>query len=222
MAFTHRAFLFRSLEFHRRLETQILSGENIDTTSLLGFATKISENASGASLRALESIRFDSSWLDLKDPDSWIGNELYMIALTENVTEAPSLSNRSTLSYQVIERLLPLLGWRIEEVNRLSRGDPLDTLPTISQNQLFVEVFNALSQFGGWLDLASVTTLRAKLGISIDMASGSKTSLISSITNLSTLCGQDPEIMIENAFADATDMLNAAFENKKDLWVILE
>jgi hypothetical protein len=125
MAIVHRAYSFDPKTFHRRLNDRLVLQKRLQLNVLLALAEEAVASASGTVQQALRDIRFDDEWLDSSDEEvSWT-THWYMVALAGELTPAPSLSNRSAVSWRVLELALPFLGWDEAEVRLLLRGKPL-------------------------------------------------------------------------------------------------
>jgi hypothetical protein len=187
---------------------------------LLTLAKEIVASASEATRQALNDLRFDSEWLDTSTDEATWPSYWYMIVLARELIPAPSLSNRSRLSWAVLESFLSQEGWHESQIELLVRGRKLRTLVESSGNPLIVAEFTGINQYGGWLDLDEIGRLYSRL------LTVRRDQLVSSIpaglAQLASLCSQDPIEMFDKAHADVTEMFETAIARDQALFVILD
>jgi hypothetical protein len=218
----HRAYTFDPLAFHKYLKEKIGSGDNLDLLALQQIASDVVSNASDTTLQILEAIRFDDEWFDTSHPDDSFTTHWYILALVAALRKAPSLSNRSLFSWELLKLGLPEVGWSEADVKLLVYGELLKTLIESSGDSRFLSEFVGISQFGGWLSLDTIRRLLPKLDISLEALPARQREVRESLAFYAEIQSEDPLVTLRLAFADAAEMLNVAISRNEALFLILD
>jgi hypothetical protein len=224
VALIHQAWTFDAADFHRWLASRTVKDGELRTELLRKVAESVFKNASQSTKRALEWMRLDDeAWLEEPGPDESHTDEWYMIALAARLDPAPSLSsNRSPVSYHVLEQVLPLARWSEKDVRLLLYGRPLGTLAAASNNVLAVEFARSLNSYQdrGWLSTHMAVTLLNRL-VATESLWASPQSEIEWL-NEPIVPAQKPETPLKIAFSDAKEMLETASRREQALFLILD
>jgi hypothetical protein len=222
MAIIHRAYSFDPIVFHSMLQEKLMKHNQFSLDTVLDLARTIVSNAPENTKRVLEDMRFDDVWLDTSDDEISHTNEWYMIALAQNLSPAPSLSNRLQVSHIVLKLILPITGWTDTEVELLLRGQLLDTLVESSGNTFFINEFRGLKQYGGWLSVDDIKSLLFRLqGVERYFSSPSREAE-EALAKFAVHWSLSPGEMMRKAYADAREMLQTAIERNSALFVLLD
>ncbi len=220
-------YTFDGYGFLADLEALIVKDGVLQEDILLAKAVEVVNNASETLLKILDRMHYGEYWLeDPEDPDPEPGL-WFLIVLASVLEPAPALNlNRNKKSYYVLEAILPVAGWSDEEVKELFFGKRLCVLLQAYGNELFTRAFISYA-WDGYLSLDDVKRLRTRLQSSQDYfspSSGVSIELIQKrgLPKYAGAPSQEPTVILENAYADATDMLQAAIDREKDLLIILE
>lgn len=220
MAVIHRAYSFDSGLFHRYLQEKTVHQKLLRLDVLLQLAEETVAGASETTQQALEDLRFDDGWFETSDDGVTWSTHWYMIILARHLTPAPSLSNRSPVSWKVLDLTLSTLGWGHAELETLLRGQPLHTLVESSNNPLFVTEFTCINQFGGWLRQSEVRRLYSHLLQTQRLHS--RYAVSEELSKFALLWSQSPAEMLGQAYADAMEMLTVALDKDEALFVVLD
>ena len=220
MGIAHKAYTFDPKSFHNRLEQKVIVGDSLDLNRFQEFAKEVVQNADEETMEVLNILGFDDEWLDNPE-DYWSGDEWYMVALTESLRKAPSLSNRMKISYRVLEMTLALTGWRSGQIARLLTGDNLRTLISASQCRPLIHEYCGSIYYGGWINNDLLNIFLGLLHKTKSTRERLKAALVGAISDWCNSIGIEPESALHAAYADAEDMLNTAAEINEALFVSL-
>ncbi len=223
MAIIHSAYLFDPVKFHRQLREKVVRQNRLDEHAMQDMAKDVVKNASAATRQALRYLRFDPEWLDWPDPEVTHLDKWYVAVLAGTLTLAPSLSNRSPISWRILKQALPLAAWSTQEANRLVEGNPLPSLIESSELVTWLNpIAGALYPYGGWLSLSDAQDLETRLVQSQEKLLKPPKLLENALLEPAALWSESPRELLQRAYADASDMLRAATESRKALLVILD
>ena len=163
MAIIHVAYTFDPVHFLEIFQEKAIINGHVQHDRLLAWASEIAAAQSPERRVLLEMIRFDPEVLSASQDGAFYSRELFMVVLAESLLPAPSLSSRQRESYYVLQVVLPELGWEAKSINRLIRGDSLDTLLQSSLSPALAGEFKELRQYGGWLDHAAITGFQKQM-----------------------------------------------------------
>jgi hypothetical protein len=218
MAVVQAAWTFDPAQFHATLVEKIVVDGQVRLDLLLDLAKAAVVNPSEERSKALDFIRFDEEWLDPSDPSP---NYWYLLALSSVLSLAPSLSTRFIVGWRVMQDILPLAGWDESEIAQLVRGKSLRSLILSAGNRLFHEAFDFRHPSAeGWLSLADIQTLLPHLMASQEYFSSNQQSI--EAIEWAKPFGKDFRQLLQDAYADALDMLNTAILRKSALFIVFE
>jgi len=203
-------------KFHAELKERVFIGALPDMDRLHSLAQLAVSKADQGGNRILQSLRFGEEWLSTdeedREPRLW-----YMILLALAVTSVPDLSsNRGTMSWYVLDRALPRLGWSDEDSRALIYGRPLPEFLKRYAGGLLEKPLTGA--FGGYLLVGECRNFAARLMSGQDQFRESDPQLASIFVESGI---QEPEAL-ENAYLDVLDMLEAAVERGEDLFMNLD
>ncbi len=217
------AYTFDPTSFHRELEAKLVVGNQLRLEALHDLAAAIAANPKKETQEVLELLRFDPEWLETPEEEgvSYV-DRWYVIALADHLIPAPSLSHRCPVSHLVLQYVLPLLGWSREEWRMLLYGAPLQTLLEASGNALFITELWVVNQYGGWLSLEMVAKLFSHLLLVEDFFPSPLLEAQKEITDLAGWWSRSPVELLNQAYADAHEMLETALARKQALYLLLD
>jgi hypothetical protein len=219
MAVLHAAWTFSPQQFLATLASRVVVDERIQAHLLLDWARATATQPSKDAQKAMDWMRYDEAdWLDPSDPDipRW-----FMLALASQLTLAPSLSNRYTYSWWVLEKVLPIAGWPDTEVRRLIYGRSLSEMVQSSNNQTLVSGLDLSYPFGGWLSLDDAKHLSSQLQAvegQFSAPSDQSIEIIQSVVSFPKNTGE----ILQDAYVDAVQMLQAAIDRENALLMIVD
>lgn len=212
----HRAYSFDPSKFHTDFESRVIRNEEFRLDLLHDWAREIATHPSDVTRDALEYVRFDKDgWLDKDDSnlDRW-----YLITLASVLLPAPHLRIPSC---NTMEGVLPLVGWKAEQVRQLIYGKDLSMLPELYGDKLLHLKFMNLKQHGGWLDIADVHSLLTKLDDVEEYFSYPTLETTEVIREYAGFVGVDPITLLKPAYSEARNMLQAAIDRGHALFLSL-
>lgn len=223
MARIQTAYTFDPGSFHRKLEAKLVTNNQLRLEVLHDLAAAIVANSKEVTQEVLEFLRFDPEWLETQEEEevSYV-DRWYVIALADQLTPAPSLSNRCPVSHLVLQYVLPLLGWSREEWRLLLYGAPLQTLLETSGNTLFITELWVINQYGGWLSLEMIAKLLSHLLLAEDFFPSAVLEAKKEITDLAGWWSRSPAELLSQAYADAREMLETALARNQALYLLLD
>lgn len=220
MAVAHLAYTFDPIEFRQRFQAEFLHANQLNLHSLHHAAAQVVSNATDRTRRLLSALRFDDQWLDTSS-DSPRENEWFILVFSSHLIEATSLSNRFKASWQVLQWILPDVGWASDQVRSLTFGRNLHSLIGTMSHKGLASTFSGLDQYGGWLDLDTSVELRDRLIDAAPYFHRDSYRPSEPLASLATHLSRSPKELIEDAYLDSLDMLGAAIERTQDLFLVL-
>jgi hypothetical protein len=222
MAATHHAYTFDPPGFHTTLLGKVVIDSRLSLEALQNTAVAGVVAATEDTRQVLQVLRYNEEWLDASPSEANYGSEWYMVALSQYLTLAPSLSHRSHFSWSVLEHILPSFDWDQRQIRSLIYGRPLSELVESSGSRPLLDKIRGVDQYGGWLDLKTAKGLLSRLS-RVDtavhkLANGAH----QSVSAYAQLAGQQAEKLMDDAYADAIDMLSAAVNGNQALLLVLD
>jgi len=225
MAVIHRAYTFDPKRFHSVIRQNVFTNHQFDADRLLELARKVVANASVTVQQNLETLRFDSGWLDTSE-DIAQAYLWYLILLSQELSPTASLSNRYLGSYSVLRLVLPLAGWDASEIQKLISGHPLHTLPESLDEDFLDDERSFLDQYGGWLSLSEIELLESRLKAAKNHFSSYAIPSIDTLTkaaiDVSATYSLSTEGRLEKAYADGINMLQEALTKGEALFITVD
>lgn len=221
MAVLHYAFTFHLAMFRERFLRRCVGGGAYHSEALLAWAKNVSLNASATTAEALMALRYDEDWLrsasfDEVQPHLWL-----TVALAENFEQAPSLSQRFKTDYYVLKQALPLMGWSAEQTDRLWLGNSLADLVQEIDSDL-ASSFPHASLYRGWLDRAAIESFLHWFTAHPILFRSPGREVRSALAEYAASVQTPVPDVLQSAYADAVDMLDAAHRRRTDLFLILD
>jgi len=221
MAVRHHAYGFDPSAYLAAMTQCCVVGGVPRPEALRVEAEAIVARATGPSRDVLEYLRYDEEWLHPTTAEpAW--REWLVCSLVPHLTPLPSLSNREPHSFFVLEKVLPIAGWRKADVDLLILGRSLDTLPELLAAEPLKPLFHHMRQYGGWVEAASVSRLRLELErvrahfFSPGMAERQ------GVEEWLRARSRLPEQVLPASFTDAMDMLEGAGTEGRALFMLFE
>ena len=223
MAILHVAYTFEPQSFLAKLEQELVFAGKLQYRSLVQWARQVASKPSAIRRHMLEMIRFDPEVLNAAEsnPQEY-SRELFMAVLVGELKPVTSLGTRQLQSYHVLRNVLPGLGWKNETIERLIRGDSLDTLVRLSNNEVLIREFCDLRQFGGWLDSAAILEFSQMFTSVKEEFCDPRESLLTALAETSRQLSVAGPVLLERAYLDATEMLENAIKANKALFLVLD
>jgi hypothetical protein len=197
-------------------------GTKLDIERLYNLSKKMVNNPDNAMRSVLQYLRFDEQWFDISDPGISRESNWYLVLLASNLKTAPDLSSSQPFSYHVLQKVLRLMGWTIEEIDLLIIGNKLEELIKVCNPSMFSFFSFPLYNWVGWLTNAKISILYEKLTVNKDTFLNPSDNLLNEVKDLSHHFRLEPDEVIRKSFFDALSMLAYALQNNSSLFLILE
>lgn len=213
---THRAYSFDPYKFHADFLSKVIRKQELDLDLLYEWAVEIAAHPSDVTRDVLEYVRFDEEdWLDKDDSDS---DRWYLIALVSVLLPVPHLRISSC---NVLEGILPLVGWATDDVRQLIYGKDLSMLPELYGGKFLHLKFRNLKQHAGWLDIDDIQSFLTKLEDVEEHFLHPTSETIETIKEYAGFLGADPISLLKPAYDDARNMLQASIGGRHALFISL-
>ena len=219
MAILHFAYTFDSDIFHERLRPKVVYNGRLDVRKLQLLAKSMVDSASDELQLILSHLRYDSEWLEDPDRDQSQAYLWYMVVLASAFNPCPSLSNnRFRYSHLVLEKVLPLAGWKKEQIYELIFGKySLDTLLTDPGDRIFAD---NLSLYGGALNTVEVQSILSHLELSRESFLSSVSEIRAAIEEYVVHTEIPPSEILRMTYEDAVDMLSTSIARNEALYLL--
>lgn len=231
MAPYHYAYTFNAKEFHAQLEETIIRDGRVDYELFAENARTSFFTATAETKLILEIMGLDEDYYRDDDPllfeedadDTFREHLWYMICLAPVLRPIPSLAyNRFHGSHHVLRKILPLAGWRIKQIDHLIFGAHVMTLLK-DENPIFKEEFKYLA-VGGCLNLRQIRATHRHLQSSKAYFCAKSPLSVRTISKLmlaqyAGYNAKDPLDILDMAYADAIDMLQAALDRQEEMHI---
>ncbi len=213
MAIRHYAYGFVPETYLAGLLKAGTAGGKFSPESLRSYAETVVRGANAQQQAILKNLRFEEDeWLrSLEDDPTLV--EWLEIALVPHLRQLPSLSHREAHSYFVLRRILPTMGWSQADVDALILGESLASLPIKSSNSALVPWFSQTGWHCGWMDRETVRRRADALADTAAGFTGMGTEQRSALADWTAKSPVEQDGAIRDAFADAGEMLEKAWEN---------
>ena len=222
MSIKHKAYIFNLTDLCISLQDAIGEGTKLDIERLYNLSKKRANNPDNTMRNVLQYLRFDELWFDISDPEISRQSNWYLVLLASSLKTAPDLSSNQPFSYYVLQKVLRLMGWTIEEINYLIIGNKLEELIKVCNPSMFPFFSFPLYNWVGWLTNAEISTLYEKLMLNKDTFLNPPDNLLNEVNDLSQHFWLEPDEVIRKSFFDALSMLAYALQNNSSLFLILE
>lgn len=220
MTLFHVAYTFDSKSFHTNLRANLVQEGKLNMARLNDLAKSTVKGAPEDLKRVLDTLGFDRDWLDDPDADSSQAYLWYTVALANAFRPCPSLSNnRFRHSHLLLEAVLPIAGWKDDEIHELVLGNRLNTLFDSSEDEVFS---NNLTLYGGCLNIRDAKKLLLHLEASIKYFSFKTLAVQQAITKFTAHSNIQPDMLLNYAYQDALDMLRSSIERNEALYLLRE
>ncbi len=222
MAIKHKAYIFNLTDLCNNLQDAMGEGTRPNTERLYNLSKKKVNNPDNTMRSVLQFLRFDEQWFDISDPGISRESNWYLVLLASYLKTAPDLSSSQPFSYYILQKVLGLMGWTIEEINYLIIGNKLEELIKVCNPAMFSFFSFPLYNWVGWLTNEEISILYEKLMLNKDTFLNPPNNLLSEVNDLAHHFWVEPDEVIRKSFFDALSMLAYALQNNSSLFLILE